>query len=241
MAKEKKDALATTETPAVPAFLEKYVGKGTEHFQKDDLQIPRLALAQGLSPQLNPEQPEYIKGLVIGSGFNNATNEIYDRGPWDIAIVKADRPRWVEFIPREQGGGIKDPNVPYDDPRTQWGANGEKPIATKFYDYIIVFLDTKETIAISLSRTGIKVAKKLNTMIYKRGPLPLFMGKYSARSVMVKGKKGDYATFAFVNDGFIEDEEMLKFLAEQFDTFKNKEVVIDREPGDDTGEDDEEV
>lgn len=236
--KEKEDALIVS-SPAggevsVPGFLKDYMGKGTEHFTKDDLQLPRIGLAQGQSPQLNPEKPEYIKGLVLGDAFNNATNQVYNRGPWEVAIIRADKPRWVEFIPRDEGGGIKDPNVPYDDPRTQWGPNGEKPKATKYYDYIVVFVESKELIALSLKSTGIRVAKKLNTLIAARGPIPLFMGKYQLRAVMAKGKGGgDYATFQVSNAGHITDEPTLHHLAEQFDVMKNKQVVIDREPGED--------
>jgi hypothetical protein len=237
---EKADALVVKQEGggevAVPEYLQKYMNKGTEHITKDDLQIPRLALAQGLSPQLIPDKAEYVKGLVLGDAYNSATAQIYGRGPWSVAIVTAYPPRWVEFIPRSDGGGIKDPNVPFGDPRTMFGPNGEKPKATKFYDYIVVFLDTKETIALSLKSTGIRVAKKLNTLIVKRGGIPIFMGKYSLRAVMAKGAKGDYATFQVNNDGHVTDEETLKFLAAQYETFQKKEVVIDREPGSDDDE-----
>ncbi len=223
---------------AVPAFLEKYMGTQPE-FTKDDLIMPRLSLAQGLSPQLNPEKPEFIDGLRLGDAFNTATNHIYGRGPWEVAFIRVDKPRWVEFIPREQGGGIKDPNVPYNDPRTQFGEDGSKPKATQFRDYIMIFLDTKESIALSFKSTGIRVAKKLNTLIAKRGAIPLFMGKYKVRAVMTPSKKGDYATLSIMNDGFVTDTTMLQFLATQFEVFKDKPIVIEREPGQDDDEEPE--
>ncbi len=236
---KKQEALEEVKDGAVmvPAFLKDYAGKGTEHLTKSDLMMPRLALAQGLSPQIMPTKPEYIDGLKLGQAFNKVTGQIYGNGPWEVAIVRADPPRWVEFIPRDEGGGVKDPNVPFGDPRTQWREDGRKPIATQFYDYIVIFLESKEPIALSFSKTGIKVAKLLNTLIKLRGPIPLFMGKYSMKAVMAPGKKGEYATFQITNAGHITDEDTLKFLATQFDAFKDKPLVIEREPGDDTDED----
>lgn len=237
----KKEAVAnvgTTSVVVVPEYLKDYAGKGVEHLTKNDLLMPRLALAQGLSPQIIPTKAEYIEGLHIGEAFNKVTGKIYGTGPWDIVIVRADPPRWVEFFPREEGGGVKDPNVPFGDARTAWRSDGRKPIASMFYDYIVIFLEIQEPIALSFTRTGIKTAKLLNTLIKLRGEIPLFMGKYNMKSVMVPGKKGEYAAFQITNAGHITDEETLRFLANQFDAFKDKPLVIEREPGDDTEDED---
>jgi len=235
VAPKKEDAIVMVDKNAiaVPDFLMDYAGKGTEHLTKTDLLMPRLALAQGLSPQLNPDKPEYVDGLRLGDAFNKVTGRIYGRGPWEIAIIRADPPRWVEFFPREEGGGVKDPNVPHGDPRTQWRADGRKPVATMFYDYIVLFLEDQEPIALSFKATGIKTAKLLNTLIKLRGQIPLFMGRYSMKAVMTKGAKGDYAVLQIQNAGHVEDHATLRFLANQFNAFKDKPLNIDREPGED--------
>ena len=81
-----------------------------------------------------------------------------------------------------------------------------------------------------------ETAKLLNTLIKLRGQIPLFMGRYSMKAVMAKGAKGDYATLQVQNAGHIEDLEVLRFLAGQFDAFKDKPLIIEREPGDDDDE-----
>lgn len=226
---KKDDALA----PKVPADMQKYVGQGTEDMTRDDLQLPRLALAQGLSPQMISSKPEYLEDLKLGQAFNDLTNKIYGNGPWDVAVIRRDPPRHVQFRPREEGGGVIDPNVPPNDPRCQFGPKGEKPVATKFYDYVLVFLDTREMIALSFKSTGIKIAKKFNTLIKLRGPIPLFMGKYTFRTVLVDGPKGSYTQLQITNNGYVTDNELLSFLAAQFDAVKDKPVAFDREPGED--------
>jgi len=231
---KKDEALA--EIPKIPAGMEKYVGQGMESMEREDLQIPRLCLAQGLSPQLVKSKPEYIEGLTMGDAFNDITQEIYGQGPWEMAVIRRDPPRYVQFRPREEGGGVIDPRVPANDPRTQFGPKGEKPVATKFYDYIVVFLETKEMIALSFKSTGVKVAKKFNTLMKLRGPIPMFMGKYQFSTILVDGPKGSYAQLQITNAGFVTDEKTLSFLAEQFDAVKDKPVQFDREPGEDDDE-----
>jgi hypothetical protein len=194
----KNDAL--TKKPdsdvTVPDFLQDYVGKGLEHIQREDLQLPRLALAQGLSPQIDKDAPEYIEGLSLGDAFNSETGQVLGRGPWEIAIIRADPPRYVEFIPRDEGGGVKDPNVPPGDPRTEFtqdeDGNAVPPKATKFYDFLAVFLDNREMIALSFKSTGLKVARHLNTLMKLRQNIPMFMGKYSVRALMAQNSKGKF-------------------------------------------------
>lgn len=225
----------------VPEFLKDFVGQGLEGMTKDDIQMPRLALAQGLSPQLNPDAPEYIEGLKLGDAWNSLTQQVYGRGPFEVAIVRRDAPRWIEFFPREDGGGVKDLHVPANDPRTQFttGEDGvrKQPLATQFYDYIVVFLETREVISLSFKSTGLKVARQLNSLLKLRQSLPLFLTKFNLRSVMTKNSKGSFAIFQFSVGGVVKDEETLKFLASTFTALKDKPVEFDREPGSDDGDD----
>ncbi len=243
MAKKDTVVKAGEGTVVIPDFLEEYADKGMEHITRDDLQMPRLALAQGLSPQMLPTDPLYIEGLKLGDAYNTVTGEIHGPGPWDIAVVRADPPRYMELIPMDEGGGVIDFSVPADDPRTQFTTDDDgkrvQPIATQFYDYVVALLETRETIGMSLKVTGIKVAKNLNTLIKLRKKLPdnngvlrtppMFMGRYKLRSVMETNKKGTFANFMFTNAGIITDEDTLKFLVNLFKQFKGKPLVIDME------------
>jgi len=219
--------LAATSTPT---YVRVGDHRGTEHIQREDLQMPRLGLAQGLSPEIMPGDPKYIEGLAIGKMFNNLTKEIYGNGPLDFCVVRADPPRGIEFFPLEQGGGIKDFNVPLSDPRLQFGPNGEKPVATKFYDFVIMLLPTQELIALSFKVTGIKVAKQLNALIKMRNA-PLFAGKYKLSSVMTKNKSGTFAIFQVANAEWVD--ELTYHRAEAiYEVLKDKTIHFEREMGD---------
>lgn len=248
---KKQDASSTdvvkaesSELAEVPEFLKVDAGQGLEHIGRNDVLMPRLALAQGLSPQINPDNPVYVDGLKLGDAWNTLTQQIYGRGPWHVAIVRADETRWVEFFPREAGGGVKDPDVKFGDSRTLFttGEDGKRvpPIATEFRDFVVVFLDTKETVALSFKSTGIKVAKQLNSLLLLRKQLrpqlPLYVGKFTLRSVMTQNTKGNYATLQIANSGDVTDIETLKFLQTSFQALKDKNLVIEREPGQDDDE-----
>lgn len=50
---------------------------GMESIRPEHLQIPRLQVAQPLSPQMIRSKPEYIEKLMVGQFFNSLTREIY--------------------------------------------------------------------------------------------------------------------------------------------------------------------
>jgi hypothetical protein len=220
-----------------PDFLEKGDTRGADHITSDDLRMPRLSLAQQMSPQVNPSEGSYIENLRVGEMFNDLTGQVMGKGPLRFAIVRADPPRFIEFIPREQGGGIRDMNVPPNDPRTQFGPNGEQPIATKFYDFVVALLDgdnipsIDSLIAISMKKSAIKAAKKLNGLVRLRNA-PVFAGTYTVNAVMLKNTKGTFAGFDFNNDGWVTKDQFAA-LTEIYEALKNKNIVIDREPGSD--------
>lgn len=220
---------------ARPAFLQGEGVDGTEHITRDDIKMPRLAIAQKMSPELEEGHTKFIEGLVEGDLFNNLTGEILGKGPLTFMIIRADPPRWIEFFPREQGGGIKDPNVPAGDPRTFFtmkDGKSEPPAATKFYDYIIALLPfgpnpMDSLIALSMKSTQLKVARELNGLIKLR-KAPIFAGKYTVETKTEKNAKGSYKQFVVKNAGWVTEEEF-KIGRELFEALKDREITIERD------------
>ena len=212
----------------VPEFLrgKKDDNRGTGHFRQEDIQIPRLSIAQALSPEQLDDDPKQIEGLKLGEMFNSLTKENYHQGPIEFFVLKAAPPRGVEFIPREQGGGVKDRDVPLTDPRMQWRGD-KQPIATLFYDYVILMSITKEIVALSMKGTNIKVAKNFNGLIAMRKQA-IFAGKYSISCVKEKNNKGTYGVFQVDNAGWCSEDEYPE-LEKLFDQFAIKEIVIHSE------------
>lgn len=215
---------------------------------REDMRMPRLAIAQGLSPAMIPGKPEYNEDLKLGHLFNSLTSEIYGKGPLQFAIAKRLPPRWVEF---DEERNMVDPDVdPKDAVRTSWRTdeNGERkpPIATKFLDYVIVLLDTMEPIALSCARSNIKAAASLNGLIQMRKPrliagkavrIPEFAMKFTVETAMVPGPNNStYGVFVFKNAGdLLNEPEAASAMRGFHDSFSTKVIDIDREAVDETG------
>jgi hypothetical protein len=234
---------------------------GTEGLTREDMVMPRLALAQKMSPEIDPESPKFIEGLEIGDMFNSVHRTIYGDGiaePIEFVVLKRDAPRHVEFKPLDQGGGIVDMNVPANDPRTMFtrGADGKsvKPIATKFYDFVVMLLPSMEIIGLSFKSTGLKAARLLNTTLAtplmvrvgdKLMPkkVPIYARKFMVRSAT--GKKDQHTFKLYVVEPSnipsessavnangdplpaLVSQELFGFLQGYFENFKDQKVVID--------------
>ena len=54
-------------------IFEENAGAGLQNIGADQMQIPFIRILQALSPQLNKDKPEYIKGASQGDIFNTVT------------------------------------------------------------------------------------------------------------------------------------------------------------------------
>ena len=255
----KTDAIATkqdkTETAlaVVPAGMEGMITidrpeghdegtLGTEGMTRDDISMPRIGLAQKMSPEIDKTSSKYIEGLSFMDLYHSQTHENFGTGPLYFAILKRERPRWVEFKPIEQGGGIKDKDVKANDPRADFGPNGEKPAATMFRDYVVLLLNSfdpadplKSVVALSLKSSGLKAAKYLNFLTTLRGDKLICKGVYKLTSSHETDKKtqGVYAVYKFDNAGWLAPDSIVEKTAiELFESWKDRELEVEREDPD---------
>jgi hypothetical protein len=252
-AKEEKQELVKQELDTSmerPSWIPEGDRTGLEHFTREDINIPRLAIAQTNSPQLSPEKPNYIDALKVGNLFNTVDGRVFGKGPVYFSIIRSDRPRWVEFAPRESGGGVLDPNVKSGDPRTKWQTDDDgvqhKPKATMFRDYLIVLMPLTDisnpfetVIALSFKSTQLKIAKSLNTKIMARNA-PVYTGVYELSVIFDQSNpKGDFYAYQVKNAGWASEADAAA-LKEMYAQFVDKDVKIDAETeNDDAGSDDE--
>ena len=161
------DKIATAEKNTALAPAPDYIPKtrrGFEDTVQTDLMIPRLALAQALSPQVTVGDPNRIEGLEVGGLFNSVTGQVYGKEVF-VQVLRKMPLRAMEFRSVDDGGGVIDPDVPLGDPRLKWGNSGDKkadkPQATLFRDFLAVVLPQREVIALSFKSSGITAAKNL--------------------------------------------------------------------------------
>jgi len=223
--KKNEDSSLVKYETQLPAHLQSFKGdpRGTENIDQKDLLMPRLRIAQKMSHQVDQSDPKYISGLKVGDLFNDLTGDIYGTGPLHFTVIRVEPTRGVEFFPLDEGGGVKDFFVPAGDPRLEWGARGEKPVAIKFYDFVLALLPSREPILLSLKSTGVKVAKRLNALIKYRNA-PSFTGLYTVSSITEQSKKGPFGTYVVSNAGWVTAEEAA-WGTEVFEGIKNRIIL----------------
>ncbi len=233
MTEEKKTDALEKKGPsalAIPEYLKGFEGvkTGTEHIGKEDMQMPRVRIAQKMSHQLEKTDAKYIEGLEFGQVFNDVTGVIYET-PLKFTVIRADAPRAIEFRPFDEGGGVIDLNVPINDPRTRWHGS-ERPQATVFYDYFLMLVPSLELAALSLKQyEGHRLAQRLNSLMKLRFGPP-FTQLYELDVIVETNDKGTFGVYTVKNAGAVS-EEVLKLSEGSFNEFKDKPVLDHEKDG----------
>jgi len=81
-------------------------GTGLEDTSSEDYAIPFIRVLQSGSPQLKKNNGKYIEGAAQGMLFNTVTNELYDGDEGILVIPCAYTKKYIEWVPRDSGGGI---------------------------------------------------------------------------------------------------------------------------------------
>lgn len=81
-------------------------GLGMEDVGRDEFIVPILRILQPLSPQCKPVAQGGLPGAKPGMIINTATNELYDGANGFVFVPVHRDHNFVEFIPRNLGGGF---------------------------------------------------------------------------------------------------------------------------------------
>ncbi len=176
-------------------------GTGLEEASADDYAIPFLRVLQSMSPQLKKSDGKYIQGAEEGNLFNTVTETVYD-GTQGVALIPcAYKKKFIEWIPRENGGGLVDDSHPAsilkqckkDDKGRFILENGNQIAETAEY-YCIVAQDegAPEQVLLSLTSSQLGFSRRWNTMLNNarvqnaKGetvPAPMFSYMYNLTTI----------------------------------------------------------
>ena len=196
-----------------------------EEISKEDLIIPRAKLLQALSPEVVEDAKQFQPGLII----NSLTKEVL---PVEfVPVFKFTN--WIRFNPRNSkdpnfdplyGAGdiiwrSKDPLDPRVQEESQFGANGEAPLATKFINFFCYFPGVNMPLILSFSKTSLKAGRRLLSLAQFSGK-DMFATKYKLASKQEIGEAGPYFVLNVDPAGAASEEEYAAgaLLWEQFHT-----------------------
>ncbi|CAB4138385.1 hypothetical protein UFOVP330_26 [uncultured Caudovirales phage] len=144
------------------------------HFDSSEMQIPFIRVLQALSPQLNKNKPEFIKGASNGDIYNTVTGEFW-AGEQGITVIPVyQETKYLEFVPRSQGGGYKGERHPSDPDLQNTSRDGSKEILPNGNELVksdqhfcLVLADdgSYQPAIIDMKSTSLKVSRRWKTQI----------------------------------------------------------------------------
>lgn len=195
-----------------------------------DVTLPRVGVCQNNSPEKDEDSAKFIEGLGEGDLFNSLTTQIYgDKDTKLNFVVIRVLKRAMEF---DKDRNIVDYDVPWDDARCEFTTDPEtrdrvKPVATRFYDFVVYLPDFGDVAIISMSNTKIAAAKKLNSLIALR-PGPSWAGLYTLGIVKQENDSGKFFNFT-INPKGKTPADVMEMAEGLYTRFANMTIKTDAE------------
>ena len=186
-------------------------GFGTLNLSRDTA-IPYISILQTSSPQVNPSKAEYIESAKAGQLFNTVTQETFDT----LKVIPVFyHLKYVEWKPREQGGGFinshdADSGIIGQTKRDPMNGkmtlpNGNHIVQTA-YHYVLM-LDANggyQNAVISMSSSQLKKSRRWNSLMLSqkiKGPSgmftpPTYAMTYTLSSVSESNDRGSWFGFS---------------------------------------------
>jgi len=221
MASKKSEVAKKAESAVATNDYGDFAGAGFENVSASDLKIPFLGLLQGLSPQLKKDG---IPGAQQGMLFNTVTNDLFDGDEGVEFIGAATEHCFVEWVPRDAGGGFRAKHSPISevvtkaqaqfpfnelktDPDPETGVRND--LVETFYIYGVSVGEAGVAQPIILAFKGTHIAayrdwmSKLSYYVHVNedgskvpgNKLPLFAYLARVHSVEQKNNKGEFYNF----------------------------------------------
>jgi hypothetical protein len=158
---------------------EHLAGAGGERVTTADLAIPRLAVLQALSPQVNKQDARFIDGAEPGDICDTVTGVLFDGNGGIIVVPVRFRRAHIEWIPRKKGGGFVadhdgDASILEKCDKDEDGnmvlPNGhEIKIIGEYFVFVVDEATGESTpYVLSMGGTQLKKSRQLNTILKRR-------------------------------------------------------------------------
>jgi len=148
-------------------------GDGLDNLTADDLLIPSLKLVQKGSPAVDPTDSTYTDSVKIGDILNSVTNESYDGDAGITVLPAAYRRIYLEYIPREAGGGLagihEDPAIISQTHRDEMGrdvlASGNYVQTTANHYVLLLNGEKYDPVMIAMYSSQLKKSRRWNSIM----------------------------------------------------------------------------
>lgn len=243
----KKETTAVVEKTKSTALsvinFEEDANLGHEEITIMDKKIPYINLLQTNSPMVDEDDPDYIEGAKAGSIFITDSKTLVNGS---LTIIPCGyKKQFVEWVPREQGGGLVGIHLP-DSPIVKnavlvqdsnkkkflQAENGNTLVETAQFFVLTYYNNSWNWAVLNMSGTKWSAARDLNTLSTTRKIpgtdkyYPTFAGIYELYTFKDQNKNGDkYYNFKVAFHKIIDDPEIYQKAKELYSLHRNFNVT----------------
>ena len=230
-------------------MLEADAGVGLENITTEDMQIPFIRIIQALSPQLQKDDPLYIKGAEQGDIFNTVSQEIYKQDEGVVVVPAFFEKKFLEFQLRSSGGGFvrelaaddKDITMTSREGTIELLPNGNELVRT--HQHLVIAQSADGTIApsvLDMKKTQLKVSRRWNTLknsarLPSGALMPIYGTAWQLTTVLEANDQGKWFNYKLdrINDVTPEIEKMMLEARNMYQGVSKGEVKMAAAPADD--------
>tara|TARA_R100001369_G_scaffold40461_1_gene66487 strand:+ start:2767 stop:3576 length:810 start_codon:yes stop_codon:yes gene_type:complete len=186
-------------------------GMGFSEASTEDMSIPFIRILDKGSPQVNKRDGAHVEGAEAGSIYNTVSNEAYDGEKGVLVVPCYFNRRYIEWKPRDLGGGYMGSYLPTDpivattnknDKNADVLPNGNTLVNTA--QHFVLLVDQKaesfSRALITMSSTQLKKSRRWLTQMNaltamgKSGPytLPMMSHSYTLGTVPEQNDMGSW-------------------------------------------------
>jgi|TARA_R100001443_G_scaffold89198_4_gene95689 hypothetical protein len=189
-------------------------GTGLEETTTEDFAIPFIRVLQPMSPQLQKQHGGYVAGASAGDLYNTVTGEAYDGEKGIIIVPCAYNKKYIEWIPREKGGGLVNANHDISvlssctrdsESRRYYTPEGNEIVETAQFFILVLDGETAQQAVLAFTSTQLGVARKWLTMLRmarvqnSKGEsveAPMFAYNYKLTTTTQSNDKGSWNAYS---------------------------------------------
>ena len=236
-------------------MLEADAGVGLENITTEDMQIPFIRIIQALSPQLQKDDPLYIKGAEQGDIFNTVSQEVYKQDEGVIVVPAFFEKKFLEFQLRSSGGGFvrelaaddKDIAMTNREGTIEMLPSGNELVRTD--QHLVIAKSADGTIApsvLDMKKTQLKVSRRWNTLknsarLPSGALMPIYGTAWQLTTVLEANDQGKWFNYKLdrINDVTPEIEKMMLEARNMYQGVAKGEVKMAAASADEIAEKDE--
>ena len=167
-----------------------------------------------MSPQLQKQHGGYVAGASAGDLYNTVTGEAYDGEKGIIIVPCAYNKKYIEWIPREKGGGLVNANHDISvlssctrdsESRRYYTPEGNEIVETAQFFILVLDGETAQQAVLAFTSTQLGVARKWLTMLRmarvqnSKGEsveAPMFAYNYKLTTTTQSNDKGSWNAYS---------------------------------------------